>query len=162
MSRFGLAAVGLSVLALGLGGGYWLGSRHGSSVLPGDPGVSHVGEEVAGKVAAQMKQDRQILYYQNPDGSADYSPVPKKDGMGMDYVPVYADAAPEPKQAEPKRTEPTPRPTDLSSKGKGKILYYRNAMGLPDVSSVPKKDSMGMDYVPVYQLLRASLKKVKA
>ena len=32
-----------------------------------------------------------------------------------------------------------------------KILYYRNPMGLPDTSSVPKKDSMGMDYIPVYE-----------
>ena len=35
--------------------------------------------------------------------------------------------------------------------GNRKILYYRNPMGLPDVSSTPKKDSMGMDYVPVYE-----------
>lgn len=34
--------------------------------------------------------------------------------------------------------------------GQRKILYYRNAMGLPDTSPVPKKDSMGMDYIPVY------------
>ena len=32
-----------------------------------------------------------------------------------------------------------------------KILYYRNPMGLPDTSPVPKKDSMGMDYIPVYE-----------
>jgi len=32
-----------------------------------------------------------------------------------------------------------------------KILYYRNPMGLPDTSPVPKKDAMGMDYVPVYE-----------
>ncbi len=32
-----------------------------------------------------------------------------------------------------------------------KILYYRNPMGLPDTSPVPKQDSMGMDYVPVYE-----------
>jgi len=32
-----------------------------------------------------------------------------------------------------------------------KILYYRNPMGLPDTSDVPKKDSMGMDYIPVFQ-----------
>lgn len=32
-----------------------------------------------------------------------------------------------------------------------KILYYRNPMGLPDTSQVPKKDSMGMDYIPVYE-----------
>ncbi len=34
---------------------------------------------------------------------------------------------------------------------RGKILYYRNPMGLPDTSPVPKKDNMGMDYIPVYQ-----------
>jgi len=32
-----------------------------------------------------------------------------------------------------------------------KILYYRNAMGLPDTSPVPKKDAMGMDYIAVYE-----------
>ncbi|MBI1906710.1 MAG: efflux RND transporter periplasmic adaptor subunit [Rhodocyclales bacterium] len=32
-----------------------------------------------------------------------------------------------------------------------KILYYRNPMGLPDTSPEPKKDSMGMDYIPVYE-----------
>jgi Cu(I)/Ag(I) efflux system membrane fusion protein len=32
-----------------------------------------------------------------------------------------------------------------------KILYYRNPMGLPDTSPVPRKDSMGMDYLPVYE-----------
>jgi len=32
-----------------------------------------------------------------------------------------------------------------------KILYYRNAMGLPDTSPVPKKDPMGMDYIAVYE-----------
>lgn len=31
-----------------------------------------------------------------------------------------------------------------------KILCYRNPMGLPDTSPVPKKDAMGMDYVAVY------------
>ncbi|MFH0298728.1 efflux RND transporter periplasmic adaptor subunit [Bradyrhizobium sp. 31Argb] len=32
-----------------------------------------------------------------------------------------------------------------------KIKYYRNPMGLPDTSPAPKKDSMGMDYIPVYE-----------
>src|SRR5262245_17961434 len=27
--------------------------------------------------------------------------------------------------------------------------YYRNPMGAPDTSPVPKKDSMNMDYIPV-------------
>jgi Cu(I)/Ag(I) efflux system membrane fusion protein len=37
---------------------------------------------------------RQPLYYRNPMGLPDTSPVPKKDPMGMDYVPVYAEEAP--------------------------------------------------------------------
>ncbi len=32
-----------------------------------------------------------------------------------------------------------------------RIKYYRNPMGLPDTSPAPKKDSMGMDYIPVYE-----------
>ena len=34
---------------------------------------------------------------------------------------------------------------------KKKLLYYRNPMGLPDTSPTPKKDQMGMDYIPVYE-----------
>ena len=34
--------------------------------------------------------------------------------------------------------------------GEKKPLYYRNPMGLPDTSPTPKKDPMGMDYVPVF------------
>ncbi len=33
--------------------------------------------------------------------------------------------------------------------GPRKVRFYRNPMGLPDTSPVPKKDSMGMDYIPV-------------
>ena len=52
-----------------------------------------------------------------------------------------------------------------------KILYYRNPMGLPDTSAVPKLDSMGMDYIPVYEgdteasghgaLVKISIEKVQ-
>jgi Cu(I)/Ag(I) efflux system membrane fusion protein len=51
--------------------------------------------------------------------------------------PVVEIAAGNGAHAEPARTE-------------RKILYYRNPMGNPDTSKVPKKDSMGMDYIPVY------------
>ena len=45
----------------------------------------------------------------------------------------------------------TPTPdTGAASQAVRKPLYYRNPMGLPDTSPVPKKDSMGMDYIPVY------------
>ena len=45
------------------------------------------------------------------------------------------------------RPKSSPKPAGRSRK----ILYYRNPMGLPDVSKVPKKDPMGMDYIPVYE-----------
>ena len=32
-----------------------------------------------------------------------------------------------------------------------KIKFYRNPMGLPGTSATPKQDSMGMDYIPVYE-----------
>ncbi|MBY0511825.1 MAG: hypothetical protein K2P94_16930, partial [Rhodospirillaceae bacterium] len=43
-------------------------------------------------------------------------------------------------------TEPAPTPAR-----KGRILHYKNPMGKTDTSPVPKKDSMGMDYIPVYE-----------
>jgi membrane fusion protein, copper/silver efflux system len=45
------------------------------------------------------------------------------------------------------------KPADEMAKGgEGKrIKYYRNPMGLPDKSDTPKKDNMGMDYLPVYE-----------
>jgi len=41
--------------------------------------------------------------------------------------------------------------TEKPAKNERKVLYYRNPMGLADTSPVPKQDSMGMDYVPVYE-----------
>jgi Cu(I)/Ag(I) efflux system membrane fusion protein len=43
-------------------------------------------------------------------------------------------------------------PDAMAKGGDGKrIKYYRNPMGLPDKSDTPKKDNMGMDYLPVYE-----------
>lgn len=44
----------------------------------------------------------------------------------------------------------TMRAKEKTGSGEPRILYYRNPMGLPDTSTTPKKDSMGMDYLPVY------------
>src|ERR1700731_3164903 len=38
-----------------------------------------------------------------------------------------------------------------SEGGSKRIKYYRNPMGLPDKSDTPKKDNMGMAYLPVYE-----------
>ncbi len=46
--------------------------------------------------ASAQSADRTILYYRNPMGLPDTSPVPTKDWMGMDYLPVYADEANDP------------------------------------------------------------------
>ena len=47
--------------------------------------------------------------------------------------------------------EEAPAQTKADVKTERKIKYYRNPMGLPKTSPVPKKDSMGMDYIPVYE-----------
>jgi Cu(I)/Ag(I) efflux system membrane fusion protein len=88
-----------------------------------------------------VQPDRKPLYYQDPNGKPIYSPVPKKTADGRDFKPVYGDAEP---VAASARTPSKPG-------GKGKILYYRNPMGLADTSPVPKKDAMGMAYTPVYE-----------
>ena len=85
--------------------------------------------------------ERTPLYYQDPSGKPDYSPTPKRDAEGRDYVPVYDEQGAAPA---------SPPVSAAARSGERKILYYRNPMGLPDTSPVPKKDSMGMDYIPVY------------
>jgi len=60
---------------------------------------------------------------------------PKKDAQGRDYLPVYGD----------EEQSPAPQPEKTAgAAANGKIRFYRNPMGLPDTSPVPKKDSMGM------------------
>ncbi len=76
-------AIGL-IAALAAGGaGYWLGSQrgHGGDAAPA------AAPAPAGETAG--KKEKKLLYYRNPMGLPDTSPVPKKDPMGMDYIPVY-------------------------------------------------------------------------
>jgi len=113
--------IGFGVLVLVIAasaGGFWIGQRQ---------------HEPASAL------ERKVLYYRNPMGQPDVSAVPKKDSMGMDYIPVYADQAP----AAP--------PQNTIANAERRVLYYRNPMGQPDTSPAPKKDSMGMDYIPVYE-----------
>ncbi|MBX6425547.1 MAG: efflux RND transporter periplasmic adaptor subunit [Variibacter sp.] len=86
--------------------------------------------------------ERAILYYRDPSGAPLWSATPKKDAAGRDYLPVYDD--------EEISFDPKPPPAKAASRER-RILYYRNPMGLPDTSPVPKKDAMGMDYIPVYE-----------
>ncbi|HET7366656.1 MAG TPA: efflux RND transporter periplasmic adaptor subunit [Burkholderiales bacterium] len=61
-----------------LAAGYWLGTRS----------PAHA-PQAAGQGASAPQSGRKLLYYRNPMGLPDTSPVPKKDPMGMDYIPVY-------------------------------------------------------------------------
>jgi RND family efflux transporter MFP subunit len=75
-------AVMAAVVAAAVAGaaGYGLGKR-------GAPTPAVVATESGAQAPAQ--HPRKLLYYRNPMGLADTSPTPKKDSMGMDYVPVY-------------------------------------------------------------------------
>jgi len=72
--------VGAMVAGAGAGaGGYWLSTKGGGT-------AQMVG---AGPAAEGGRKERKILYYRNPMGLPDTSPTPKKDPMGMDYIPVF-------------------------------------------------------------------------
>jgi Cu(I)/Ag(I) efflux system membrane fusion protein len=63
------------MLALGAGGGYWLANRQKSHEQP----------------VNLANGSGQPLFYRSPMNPSVTSPVPTKDAMGMDYVPVYAE-----------------------------------------------------------------------
>ena len=84
----------LAALLLAVGAGYWLGK---GKLPEGDPKVVQ-SKQAAGTgdtamagvpATASTVPARKLLYYRNPMGLPDTSPVPKKDSMGMDYVAVY-------------------------------------------------------------------------
>ena len=77
------------------------------------------------------KTERKVLFYRNPMNPTVTSPEPKKDEMGMDYIPVYEEAA--------------------LAKEEKKALFYRHPMNPSMTSPTPQKDEMGMDYIPVYK-----------
>jgi Cu(I)/Ag(I) efflux system membrane fusion protein len=97
--------------------------------------------------AAEIR--RAPIYFQDPDGKPSYSLVPRKTPDGRDYraVPAGADVS-----FDDDTASVAPPPTAAAGRsGERRIKYYRNPMGLPDTSPTPKKDSMGMDYIAVYE-----------
>src|SRR5512141_280730 len=71
--------------------GFFVG-RLGMQSSPKDSAVSAAAPAAAGD---GKPGERKLLYYRNPMGLADTSPVPKKDPMGMDYIPVYEGEEPD-------------------------------------------------------------------
>ena len=118
-----------AVLIAAAGGGFLIG--RGTS---GGPAPAAVAPE-APSIAPTP------LYFKDPDGKPIYSATPKKTADGRFFKPVYVEAH---------VSSTSPAATGVAH-GPGRILYYRNPMGLPDISRVPKKDPMGMDYIPVHQ-----------
>src|SRR5262245_41065816 len=113
---------GAIILALGVtagaAGGYWYARPPAGIPGPTPEGVAPASE-------------RRILYYRDPSGAPYWSAEPKKDAQGRDYLPVFED--------EEISFEPTGKQPAAAAGGPRKILYYRNPMGLPDTSPVPKK-----------------------
>ncbi len=62
----------------------------GDCPIDGTPLVEKM-KPMATAEGSAAKGEREILFYRNPMDPAVTSPVPSKDSMGMDYVPVYAD-----------------------------------------------------------------------
>jgi Cu(I)/Ag(I) efflux system membrane fusion protein len=121
------------VSAAGIGG-LWLGHQGlGGSIAFGEP-----------QTTAQAPSDP-VIYYQDPDGRPLYSAEPTLTPDGRPYRAVRA--------GEDLRFDPLPNAASEAARSQGakKIRYYRNPMGLPDISPTPKKDSMGMDYIAVYE-----------
>jgi Cu(I)/Ag(I) efflux system membrane fusion protein len=134
MNGLRIWVIALVIVALAAaGGGYFLGRASDDTPAP---------TQMASAPAIAAPETRTPIYYQDPDGKADYSPTPKKTADGRDYKAVYGESAGAATSAQAPPAAP---------QGKGKILYYRNPMGLADTSPVPKKDTMGMDYIPVYE-----------
>jgi membrane fusion protein, copper/silver efflux system len=97
--------------------------------------------------AARAMDGGTTIYFQDPDGKPLYSLTPKRTPDGRDWraVPASADVSFD------ESAEPSAESKTVAGKIERRIKYYRNPMGLPDFSAVPKKDSMGMDYIPVYE-----------
>ncbi|WP_296201214.1 efflux RND transporter periplasmic adaptor subunit [uncultured Hyphomicrobium sp.] len=121
------AVLASAVVGYRIGTGQWP-SITAVSVVPAPP--------------SSVTANRTVLYWKHPDGTAEYAPTATKAADGRDFLPVYGD--------EEKGFGGNPTPSQ-HAKSDRKPLYYRNPMGLPDTSPVPKKDWMGMDYIPVYE-----------
>ncbi|MEL6064590.1 MULTISPECIES: efflux RND transporter periplasmic adaptor subunit [unclassified Methylobacterium] len=99
-----------------------------------------------------------VVYYQDPDGKPVYSASPTATADGREFRAVRASEDVRFDVADEGEAMPADKVGEGTGPNEGakaagiarRILYYRNPMGLPDTSPVPKKDSMGMDYIPVY------------
>jgi Cu(I)/Ag(I) efflux system membrane fusion protein len=118
----------------------------GAGLWAGQTGIVKLPVHTAAPMSEPAKPEPQgpIIYYRDPNGKPLYSLTPKTTDDGQPYVAVHASE--DVGFDVPKATAQA----DVQTEQGRKIIHYRNPMGLPDISPVPKKDSMGMDYIPVY------------
>lgn len=111
----------LGALALGITGfaaGVW--TTTGSSPLPGGvlPGLT---SPAAAQTQRRPAQDDPILFYRDPMGEQVVSPRPRKDWMGMDFLPVRRSEV-----VPLLRRLPNPLPPPAAGEAP---LFYRDPMG---------------------------------
>jgi Cu(I)/Ag(I) efflux system membrane fusion protein len=75
------------VVVAALGAGYWAGKSRVGAGDTANSGAAPAGSAAMAEAGGQ--KPRKLLYYRNPMGLPDTSPMPKKDSMGMDYIAVY-------------------------------------------------------------------------
>jgi len=91
VKRTGIGIFILVLVTAGTTAGYWWGSHQTTQAIQVPEHTDH-GQQAMGQQASM--KERKILYYRHPMGLSDTSPVPKKDGMGMEYTPVYEGGEP--------------------------------------------------------------------
>lgn len=131
--------------ALALGAAAAMIAAAGAAFSAGE--ILRVNPPASATTSAAAAEVGATIYFQDPDGRPFYSLAPKKTPDGRDWrgVPASADVSFDAPEEAPTEANPA------EAKAERKIKYYRNPMGLPDSSPAPKKDSMGMDYIPVYE-----------
>lgn len=135
MRTASLAIAAVAALVAAAGGGFLAGD---APRMPAEtPSIAFVTPAAAQAGSAP-------IYYRDPDGKPFYSLTPKKTSDGRDFQGVPASADINFDEESAMEAAPVAQP-------ERKIKYYRNPMGLPDTSPTPKKDSMGMNYIPVYE-----------
>ena len=134
MKRLGWSMLILAALVAAGIGGYRIG-RHDRLPPSIDAGA-----------AERADTNSSVIYCRDPDGKPFYSTEPKTTPDGRPWHAVHAD------EDISFNADGTTKPKAAAESSGGRtILYYRNPMGLPDISKVPKKDPMGMDYIPIYE-----------
>lgn len=148
----------LSLAVLVGGGGYWAGTNNLASVL----GLDLAETALATPAPRGPSPTGAVIYYRHPDGLPQFSAAPRNAADGRPFVAVHAsEDVSFDGNAKASAVAEATQPETEAAPAKGNILYYRNPMGLPDTSKVPKKDSMGMDYVPVYEGEQSDASTVK-